>query len=95
MKVFNRIETSCHQQIQPVVVGINGDIHALRKAIRKARANFPVLKANKELMQFFLSAIPLTLMMDANGLVITTIRGYVRLKEFADVFKYNCEFELT
>ena len=51
MKVFNRIETSCHQQIQPVVVGINGDIHALRKAIRKAKVNFPALKANKELIQ--------------------------------------------
>jgi thioredoxin-related protein len=94
MKVFNKIEASCHQHIQPVVVGINGDVRALRKEIRKAKVNFPALKASKELMQqLSVPATPWTLLIDADGRVVTTIRGYVPLKDFADVFRETCEFK--
>ena len=96
MKVLNKIESSCNHQVQPVVVGINGDARALRKELRKAKVTFPALKANKALMeQFSVPATPWTLMIDGDGQVLTAIRGYMPLKDFADIFKYECQLELS
>ena len=96
MKVFNRIEAACQHSVQPMVVGINGDARALRKEIRKAKVKFPALKANKQLMeQFSVPATPLTLVIDSGGEVLTAIRGYIPLKDFADLFKQECDFEAS
>ncbi len=96
MKVFNKLQDTCNHSIQPVMVGINGNAIALRKDLRKAKVHFPALKANKQLrQQFDVPATPWTLMIDAEGQLITTIRGYTPFKDFAEVFTEECPLEKT
>ena len=91
MKVFNKLDSSCGKHIQPVVVGINGNARALRKELRKAKVGFPALKASKELKSIFsVPATPWTLVIDADGQLLTSIRGYKPLEDFSDIFKQEC-----
>ena len=93
MKVFNKLESSCPQRVQPVLVGINGDARALRKELRKAKVKFPALKASKELMNIFsVPATPWTVMINTDGQPITTVRGYIPLEDLSEVFKCGYKF---
>lgn len=88
MKDFNRLVESCEHQLQPIAVGVNGNRQQLRKELRKAKVQFPGLKANRELIDAIgeVPATPWTLVADQRGKLVATLRGYHRLQSLGKIF---------
>ncbi len=82
MKTFNRLLEHCHH-LQPIGVGINGNRQALRKELRKAKARFPGLIANRALLDSLgtIPATPWTLVVNPQGEQLATLRGYHKLSQ--------------
>ncbi|WNO08495.1 TlpA disulfide reductase family protein [Teredinibacter sp. KSP-S5-2] len=79
MKAFNRIQEHCDHSVQPIAVGINGKPQRLQKEIRKAKIQYPALRATSELLNQIgeIPATPWTLVTDPQGTVLGHLRGYI------------------
>jgi peroxiredoxin len=74
MKAFNRLVETC-DHVQPIAVGVNGNNQQLRKELRRAKVQFPGLKANRQLIEAVgdVPATPWTLVADQQGNLVATM----------------------
>lgn len=92
MKAFNQLIRDCDASLQPVAVGVHGNKQQLRKELRKAKVKYPGLVATKEFVKSVggVPATPWTLLLDPNGDIIYTFRGYITYKKLSELFGSEC-----
>ena len=93
MKAFKKIQEQCDDTLQPVVVGINGNAQQLKKEVRRAKISYPALQANRSLLQYTgeIPATPWTLLLNRQGDTLATLRGYIPLEDYLNVFAEQCQ----
>lgn len=92
MKVFNRIQSECAQQLQPLSVGVNGDSHRLRKELRRAKVRYPAVQATAQLMRLVgtVPATPWTLVFGPQGELLGKMQGYIRFEQMEELLPEFC-----
>lgn len=92
MKVLNRISQECTDALQPLAVGIHGQKTALKRELHRARVQFPALQASPSWLQSIgeVPATPWTLVVDTQGKLITTLRGYFEFEKIQNAFPQGC-----
>lgn len=92
MKVLNRLQAQCGDHLQPLSVGVNGDVLRLRKEVRRAKVQYPALSATPSLMNVVgdVPATPWTLIFGPQGQLLGTLQGYIRLEKMQKLFADYC-----
>jgi len=92
MKTLNRISRECHSHLQPISIGINGSAQRLRRELRKAKVSYPALAASQKWLAKLdgVAATPWTLVVDTEGQIVTTLRGYKPYEELQKLFPSLC-----
>lgn len=88
MKDYGKLRDQCRHPLNTVLVGIHGNGQRLRMTLRRYRAtDLPAFMATPQLLERTgpVPATPYTLVLNAEGQVVTTLRGYVPLSKLCQV----------
>ena len=92
MKVFNQVQAQCSEKLQPLSVGIRGTDQKLRPELRRARVRYPAARSTAALLNLTgeIPATPWTLIMDPQGKLLGTWRGYLKFEQVKVLFPKFC-----
>lgn len=92
MRVFNQIQSECHERLQPLSVGIHGTDQKLKSELRRAKVQYPAVKGTPALIQLTgeINATPWTLIFGPNRQLLVTWRGYMKFEKIQGLFPELC-----
>ena len=78
LRMLNKLQQTCDDNIQPIMIGIHGTRQVLQQELRLINVTLPAFEASEALLKLTgnIDATPITFIVNEDGAITQRLRGY-------------------